>query len=51
MLGRFIDAIKTNNSGDSGLAAGLAATLLAEKANQAMTENSVITITSDEYEA
>jgi len=51
MLGRFIDAIQTNDSGDSGLAAGLAATLLAEKANQAMENNTVITVHSDEYNA
>jgi predicted dehydrogenase len=49
MLGRFLKAVRTGDAGDSGLEAGLAATLVAEKANEAMVESRVVELSPDEY--
>jgi predicted dehydrogenase len=49
MIGRFLDAIECGDAGDSGLAAGLAATLLAEKSIESMRTGQVVTIAPAEY--
>lgn len=49
MLGRFLDLIEGRGPSDSGLAEGLAATLLAEKADEARLSGSVVEISPDEY--
>lgn len=49
MLGRFFDAIEQGDSGDSGLEAGLAATLVAEKALEALKSREVVGIDPGEY--
>ena len=50
MIGRFIAAMDNNGEKDSGLSAGLAATMLAEKANESMQTGSVVTISPKEYQ-
>lgn len=50
MIGRFISAIDNNGEKDSGLSAGLAATLVAEKANESMKSGKVIDISPEEYQ-
>lgn len=50
MIGRFIAAIDNNGEKSSGLSAGLAATLLAEKANESMRTGKIITIAKKEYD-
>jgi predicted dehydrogenase len=50
MLGRFIDAIESGGKTDSGLAQGLAATLLAEKADESMMTGKVVEIKPEEFE-
>jgi predicted dehydrogenase len=49
MIDRFIDAIERGADGGSGLSAGLAATLVAEKADLARRSGCVVEITPDEY--
>jgi predicted dehydrogenase len=49
MLDRFIDAIEYQTDNGSGLAAGLAATLLAEKADLSRLSGSVVEIAPDEF--
>lgn len=51
MIGRFINAIESEGASDSGLAEGLAATLLAEKALESQQKGEVVHIRPDEYEA
>ncbi len=50
MLDRFIEAIENNGEADSCLSAGLAATLVAEKANESMKTGKVINISPEEYQ-
>jgi Oxidoreductase family, NAD-binding Rossmann fold/Oxidoreductase family, C-terminal alpha/beta domain len=50
MISKFIRAIENPKASDSGLYYGLAATLVAEKANEAMETGTVIEISPDEYE-
>ena len=49
MLDRFMDAIEQKTEGHSGLSAGLAATLLAEKADLSRLSGAVVEISPDEY--
>ncbi len=49
MLSRFIKTIEGETPKDSGLYHGLAATLLAEKANQVMESSKIVIINPDEY--
>jgi predicted dehydrogenase len=49
MLNRFLDAIESGEEPESGLSAGLAATLVAEKAEQAMACSAVVEIAPAEY--
>ena len=49
MLGRFMDAIEAGDSGDSSLAEGLAATLVAEKARLSMETGKIMSISPKEY--
>jgi predicted dehydrogenase len=49
MLGRFLDAIEGKGDAKSGLAQGLAATLVAEKARLAMETGKIMEITAGEY--
>jgi predicted dehydrogenase len=51
MISKFIRAIENPAASDSGLYHGLAATLVAEKANRAMETGTVIEISPDEYTA
>jgi predicted dehydrogenase len=51
MLGRFLDAIERGGVSDSGLEAGLAATLVAEKALIALQTGRILEIAPSEYEA
>jgi predicted dehydrogenase len=51
MLGRFLDAIERGSAGDSGLEAGLAATLVAEKALESLESGRVVKIAAEEYAA
>jgi predicted dehydrogenase len=51
MIGRFIDAIRTGDPGDSSLAEGMAATIVAEKAERSALEGKIITIGRTEYSA
>ena len=51
MLGRFVEAMDRRDPGDSGLAEGLAVTLLAEKAEQSALTGQVMAIAPGEYEA
>lgn len=50
MLTRFINAIEGEKSMNSGLAEGLAATLIAEKANESMDTGKIIEISPEEYD-
>lgn len=50
MLGRFLAAIESGRNPESGLAQGLAATLLAEKADQSRKTGKIVSISPDEYE-
>jgi predicted dehydrogenase len=49
MLGQFVKAMDSGKSPESGLEAGLAATLLAEKADQSRLMGKVVTISPSEY--
>lgn len=51
MLDRFLDAIERNSPGDSNLEAGLATTLVAEKALESMETGRVVEIEEGEYVA
>ena len=51
MISRFIAAIESVSPGDSTLRHGLAATLLAEKANESMESGKVVEISPEEYDA
>ena len=51
MIGRFLRCIENGGSGDSGLYAGLAATLIAEKALESLETGKVIEVDPQEYEA
>jgi predicted dehydrogenase len=51
MLGRFVAALDRGNAGDSGLAQGMAATLLAEKAVQSALTGRVMPVVPEDYEA
>ncbi len=50
MIGRFISAMDKNGEEDSCLSAGLAATLVAEKANESMKTGKVVAISPEEYQ-
>jgi len=49
MIARFVSAIEGEGRHDSGLAEGLAATLVAEKADEAMMTGRVVVIAPEEY--
>jgi predicted dehydrogenase len=49
MIDRFLNAIEQKEDGASGLSAGLAATLLAEKADQSRLSGKIVEISPDEY--
>ncbi len=49
MIERFANAIATGDAGDSGLTAGLAASIVAIKADEARLTGKVLTISPDEY--
>jgi predicted dehydrogenase len=49
MLDRFLNAIEQKSGADSGLPAGMAATLLAEKADLARVSGAVVEIAPEEY--
>jgi predicted dehydrogenase len=49
MIDRFLNAIEQSEDGSSGLSAGLAATLLAEKADLSRLSGAVVEISPDEY--
>ena len=49
MLDRFFDAIEGTQEPDSGLQAGLAATLVAVKAEEALLTRKVVEISPEEY--
>jgi predicted dehydrogenase len=50
MINRFLNAIEHTDAGDSGLSAGLAATLLAEKADISRLSGAVVEIAAEEYD-
>lgn len=50
MIDRFIDAMETRNAGDSGLSEGLAATLLAIKADESRLSGRTVQLTRDLYD-
>ncbi len=49
MIGRFVHAIETREASDSGLEQGLAATLVALKADEARLGRKIVTITPEDY--
>lgn len=49
MIGRFLDAIEAGSAGDSGLAAGMAAAVLALKAEEARRSGQVVTVCPEDY--
>jgi predicted dehydrogenase len=51
MLNRFVQALETGNPGDSSLAEGMAATLLAEKAEQSVLTGQFMSVDTAEYNA
>jgi hypothetical protein len=49
MINLFVDAIERGGENDSGLSAGLAATLLALKADESRLNNRQIALTAADY--
>lgn len=50
MIGRFVDAIEGQGADDSGLAQGMAATIVAQKALESVLSGQVMTIRPEEYQ-